>query len=282
MSVLLAAVCGLALAAAGWELAGSRGERAGERARRRLARALELGRLSAWAPSGRDLAERIERAGVGESLSPAALLAAKLASGALAAPLALLAAPVAPGRFGLLVAVGVPAAGFLAPDLLLERLGRRRRARIAATLPDALDLMAVGAASGRGAARLLGDAASASRGPLRGELAAAVAEIECGRSQQAVLEGLRRRPGAGPDLAALAVSLERSRRHGSPLAAGLHRQAGSLRERGRRRTEERGARAAPKMQLVVALLLVPSVLAVVDDAEEWGRHCALHPTNPDC
>lgn len=33
---------------------------------------------------------------------------------------------------------------------------------------------------------------------------------------------------------------------------------------------------------VVALLLVPSVPAVVDDAEDWGRHCALNPSNPDC
>lgn len=33
---------------------------------------------------------------------------------------------------------------------------------------------------------------------------------------------------------------------------------------------------------VVALFLVPSVLFVADGAEEWGRDCALHPTNPDC
>lgn len=33
---------------------------------------------------------------------------------------------------------------------------------------------------------------------------------------------------------------------------------------------------------IVALLLVPSVLVVVDGAEDWGRNCALEPTNPDC
>jgi amino acid transporter len=33
---------------------------------------------------------------------------------------------------------------------------------------------------------------------------------------------------------------------------------------------------------IVALILVPSVLIVVDDAEDWGRDCALYPTNPDC
>ncbi len=33
---------------------------------------------------------------------------------------------------------------------------------------------------------------------------------------------------------------------------------------------------------IVALLLVPSVLAIVDGAEDWGRECTLRPSNPDC
>ena len=68
-------------------------------------------------------------------------------------------------------------------------------------------------------------------------------------------------PGAG--LGALASALERSRRFGSPLAEQLHEQASSLRRDARRRLEERAARAAPKIQLVVALVLVPSVLLMI-------------------
>ena len=33
---------------------------------------------------------------------------------------------------------------------------------------------------------------------------------------------------------------------------------------------------------IVALLLVPSVLILVSEAEDWGRDCALHPTKSDC
>jgi len=33
---------------------------------------------------------------------------------------------------------------------------------------------------------------------------------------------------------------------------------------------------------IVAVLLVPSVLFIVGEAEDWGRDCALNPTNPDC
>lgn len=34
---------------------------------------------------------------------------------------------------------------------------------------------------------------------------------------------------------------------------------------------------------IAAILLVPSVLVIVDDAESWGRNCALDPTSdPNC
>jgi len=34
---------------------------------------------------------------------------------------------------------------------------------------------------------------------------------------------------------------------------------------------------------IVAILLVPSVLAVADSAEDWGRDCALDPAHdPNC
>ena len=59
------------------------------------------------------------------------------------------------------------------------------------------------------------------------------------------------------------AALERSRRYGSPLAEQLREQAASLRSEARRSTEERAARAAPKIQLVVALVLVPSVLLMI-------------------
>jgi tight adherence protein C len=153
-------------------------------------------------------------------------------------------------------------AGFLCPDALLERVGRRRRERLVAALPDALDMLAVGAASGRSPAALLADLAGGSSGPLGSELGSAVAEIDCGAPVRAAVERLRARVG-GAEIGALASALQRSRSYGSPLAEQLHEQAASLRRDARRRTEERAARAAPKIQLVVALVLVPSVLLML-------------------
>ena len=263
MSALLAAGCALLVAAALWDLVAERGESASSLLRRRIIGPRGVGtRAPGAATLLGGVQRRIDRAALEGRVSPAAVLATKLAGAVLSLPLALSAAPIAPGRLGSLVVVGVPLAGFLAPDLLLERAARRRRAQVAAALPDALDLMATGAATGRSAGTLLAEAMRSSSGPLREELARTVAAIECGSSQEESLRALRERSSPGM-LGVLAAALERSRRHGSPLSRTLHEQAGSLREDGRRAIGERAARAAPKMQLVVALLLVPSVLLIV-------------------
>ena len=218
---------------------------------RPLAAALRLG-----------LPARISRAGLAPRLSLGAVLLAKLATAFGGGLMALTAAPAAPGRLSLLVAVAMPAAGFVLPDALLEREARLRRRRLLGSLPDAVDLLAIGSASGRSPAAGFAEIARAGNGPLVEELRVTVAELECGRPLSAALGSLRERV-PGSELATLCASIERSRRLGSPLADQLHRQAGSLRRDQRRAVEERAARAAPKIQLVVALVLVPSVLLMI-------------------
>jgi tight adherence protein C len=208
------------------------------------------------------LPERLRRSGLAARLPIAAVLVAKLVTAVLGGVLALAAAPAAPGRTSLLVAAGLPVAGFFLPDALLEREARRRRRRLIAALPDALDLLAVSAGSGRGPAAGLAQLARAGQGPLADELRIAVAELSCGSPLADALQALRTRV-PGSELATLVASIERSRRFGSPLADQLRRQATALRRDGRRAIEERAARAAPKIQLVVALVLVPSVLLMI-------------------
>ncbi len=204
---------------------------------------------------------RLARAGLAERISPRSLLAAKL-GGALAGTLwGMVVAPAAPGRLAFLVAAGLPLAGFVAPDAWLERRARLRLRALRSGLPDALDLLAVGTAAGRspvaGLAELGGE-----EGPLGRELAVLAAESSCGLPQRQALESLRRRAPV-PEVSAMCAVIERSRRYGSPLSDQLREQATALRGAQRRRVEEQAARAAPKIQLAVALLLVPSVLLMI-------------------
>jgi tight adherence protein C len=189
-------------------------------------------------------------------------LKVKLATAMAGGGVGLMAAPAAPGRTSLLVAIAMPAAGFVLPDALLEREARRRQRRLLAALPDALDLLAIGSAAGRSPAAGFAEIARAGSGPLAEELRVTAAELECGLSLADALMALRERiPGS--EIATLCASIERSRRLGSPLADQLRRQSASLRRDQRRALEEHAARAAPKIQLVVALILVPSVLLMI-------------------
>jgi len=259
----LAGIAVLLAFAAAWECMGALEGRVGPRL------AAALARLTGRSDASLDdlarrlgLESRLTRAGLAGRVDARTVVAGKVA-GALAAFLAaLVAVPIAPGRTALPLAALLVVAGFFGPDAWLERTARRRRELAVAALPDALDLLAVGAASGRDPTSVFAEIARTGPGPLASELATAVAEVEAGRSPRDALASLRERlPGS--EIGALAAALERSRSHGSPLAEQLHDQATALRRDARRRIEERAARAAPKIQLVVALVLVPSVLLMI-------------------
>jgi tight adherence protein C len=210
------------------------------------------------------LPARIARSGLESRIPLAAVLLGKCAGVVSGVLVALAAAPAAPGRFSLLVTAGLPAAGFFVPDALLERRARLRKRRLVGALPDACDLLAVAAAAGRGPASGFAELTHGS-GPLAEELRMTVAELSCGRPLPAALRSLRDRV-PGSELATLCATIERSRRYGSPLAEQLRRQSSALRSDQRRAVEEGAARAAPKIQLVVALILVPSVLLMITAA----------------
>jgi tight adherence protein C len=69
--------------------------------------------------------------------------------------------------------------------------------------------------------------------------------------------------GLQPAVAALVAALRRAERHGAPLGGTLAAQAAEARAAHARRLHEQAARAAPKIQLVVALMLVPAAMLLV-------------------
>ncbi len=228
-------------------------------------------RTSGWIPAPDALASillarlglqaRLARSGMAAHLPVSALVWAKLGCALLGLLIGALAAPAAPGRLSLLVGLAMPVAGFLAPDAWLERRARARLRALRAALPDALDLLAVGAAAGRSPSAGMAELGGG-EGPLAAELAVLAAEESCGAPQRELLAGLRRRVPI-PEVAGMCGVIDRSRRFGSPLAEQLSEQANALRASQSRRVEEHAARAAPKIQLAVALLLVPSVLLMI-------------------
>jgi tight adherence protein C len=170
-----------------------------------------------------------------------------------------------PGRLGPVVAVAGPAGGFLLADLWLARRIRRRARAMAAELPDVLDLLRVAVDAGLSPARALGEVGRRRHGPLAAELRGAAARIALGEPRANVLARLERRcPADG--ISPLVAALLRAERHGAPLGPALAALAADARARHAQRLRERAARAAPKIQLVVAVLLVPAVMLLVGAA----------------
>jgi tight adherence protein C len=208
------------------------------------------------------LADRIRRAGLEGVLIPRSVLLAKGCLAAMGMLFGSLFTSLLPGRLAPVILVGVAAGGFILPDFLLERAARRRHRSMVAALPDVLDLLAVSVQTGRGLGGCLHDLAGSGRGPLIEEMSRAGDDMVWGSGQAAALADLRSRVG-GTEIASFVSTLERSRRLGSPLADQLRRQSATLRQDQRRAIEEQAARAAPKIQLVIALILVPSVLLLI-------------------
>jgi len=243
------------------------------RGRRAQARELRRGRFVVWSArigrrfgspliGGPTLLARIAAAGTPLNLKLADVMAAKGGS----ALVALLAgAPIAaslPGRLPLPAALACPIAGFFLPDLWLARRIRTRRRVMEVELPDLLDLLRVAVGAGLPVMRAMGEVGRRHGGLLASEWRRAAGEIDLGVPASEALERLAARcPPLG--MTSLVAALERTQRHGAPVTEALGAQAREARAARARRVRDQAARASPKIQLVVALLLVPSVLLLV-------------------
>jgi tight adherence protein C len=255
----LGIVDALALVLARRAASGGAREAAGGRGRRIVALLAGIGSgIGPGAP--RSLGARIAAAGLAVPVSD--VMAVKAGSALLALAGAAVVAPGAPGRLAPVLLATAPAAAFLAPDAWLARRARRRALTIAAELADVLDLLRVAIAAGLTPKRALAEVGRRHSGLLAAELRRAADQAALGIPSGRVIADLERRcPAAG--IAALCAALGRADRHGAPLAPTLTALAAQARARAAQRTLEGAARAAPQIQLVVALLLVPAVLLLV-------------------
>jgi tight adherence protein C len=209
-----------------------------------------------------DLRGRIAAAGRPAGLGVRDVMAAKVAAAMLGGALGLPLAALAPGRLGFVLGLASPVAGFLAPDAWLARLAAQRARRVRRDLPALLDILRVTIEAGGSLASALGAVGERAHGPLASEWRAVASEVRLGVPFGTAPDGLATRLPQ-PEIHAFVAALHRAGRHGAPLSDTLAAQARAARFALARRIREDAARAGPKIQLVVALLLVPSVLLLV-------------------
>ena len=220
-----------------------------------------LGRLAAPATAG-DLAFLVDAAGRPGGYSASEMMGLKLFLAASGLIVALVVAALLPAvRLSLLLTVG-PLAGFLLPDLLLRRRAAERRRLLEAELPSVADRILLAIRAGLPLERALAGAAEHGRGLLALELGRVEAQTQLGASRADALAQLERNCPL-PEVVALVAAIRRADRYGVAVEPMLSALAAGARADSQRRITERAQGAAPKIQLVVALLLVPAAICCV-------------------
>lgn len=264
----------LAVAAAGiatWALAAGVAARAeapppGARRGTRVVELVRaLGRRAGVPAAPLDLRCRIAAAGLDLRVTPADVMAVKGGSALLALAALLPAAVALPGGLVLAAVLAGPAAAFLIPDHALRRRSAARARRIRRELADVLDLLRVAVASGLPVVRAMDEVGRRHPGLLAAELRRTGREVAVGVRRRDAFRALGERCPV-PAVAALVAAIERADRHGAPLAPALAALALDARADRARALQDEAARAAPKIQLVIALMLVPGVLLLVGAA----------------
>lgn len=212
-------------------------------------------------PRPRDAAARLEAAGLSPRVGTADLGAARGAALVVGMAVGVVLLPVL-GASAVVLAVALPALLAAVPDVLVARRVRRRAETMLVELPDVIDLLRIALRSGRSVPETLARVGAHHPGTVGAELRRTAAEMRLGTPTETALIALGRRcPSDGaPELVAL---LLRTYRHGGSAAAGLQALGDDLRARRSRAAIDRASRAAPKVQLVVALLLVPAAMLLI-------------------
>jgi len=227
----------------------------------RLGARLSVARRIAGRAPG-DAAQRLTAAGRPGDMGTREWAGIKCATAVAAAVCGVAGAGSLPGRLPLVGLVAAPAAGFMAPEFWLARVVRRRLHAAGRELAPMLDLLQVTIEAGASPGAALGAVGARFKGPLAAEWRAAATAIALGTPHDRALAAVTERLPS-PRIRAFADSMRRARRGGLPLGELLARQASAARHEEQIRIRDEAARAGPKIQLVVAFVLVPSVMLIV-------------------
>lgn len=163
------------------------------------------------------------------------------------------------------VGIGLAAVGWFWLDLWLSHEARRRRARIDLDLPDFLDILAVTVKAGVGFRSALARVSEALSGPLGEEVAVALHQMELGATRRDAFTSLRKRTGSVP-LSQFVTALLQAEELGVALSDALSGLADDMRRSTYQRARRQAARAAPRVSLIVALLIVPASVILIASA----------------
>jgi tight adherence protein C len=160
---------------------------------------------------------------------------------------------------GVLVGAGF---GYFLPDMVVHDISQRRQDRIRRTLPDIMDTLTVSVEAGLGFDAALVQITRYGRGPLAGEFARVLQEMQIGRSRVDALRALGQRTSVS-ELKAFCAIVVQATELGVPIANVLREQAKEMRVRRRQHAEEQAQKVPVKILFPLIFCLFPAIFIVV-------------------
>jgi tight adherence protein C len=164
--------------------------------------------------------------------------------------------------FGVLGAAALGAFGFFLPDLLVYNAGLRRQQELRRGLADALDMLTVCVEAGQGFDAAILQVARTVTGPIGGEFARVLSEIQIGKSRADAFASLGERTTA-PEVKTFVSALVQADRMGLPVAAVLREQTKEMRIARRQRAEEQAQKVTVKILFPLLLCIFPALFIII-------------------
>jgi tight adherence protein C len=207
--------------------------------------------------------KKLLAAGLGRKLSPTGFLAGKAAFAASGAIVGAVFGGAAGGAVAsVMLALALGGVGFVLPDFVVSNRARRRRDKVRAELPDALDLLMVSVEAGLGFDGSVAKLTEHMDGPLAEEFELLLNEMRVGESRPDALKHLAERVPTS-EVSAFTRAIIQSDQLGMSLGRILRVQAADSRLRRQAAAEERAMKAPIKMLFPTVLFIFPAMFIVI-------------------
>jgi len=163
---------------------------------------------------------------------------------------------------GFLYGAAAAAAGFMLPDLLIMNMGTKRQEVLRRGLADALDMLTVCVEAGQGFDGAILQVARSVEGPVAGEFARVLAEIQIGKSRGDAFSSLSARTKV-PEIQTFVTALVQADRLGLPIGSVLREQSVQMRLVRRQRAEEKAQKVPVKILFPMLFCIFPALFIVI-------------------
>lgn len=162
----------------------------------------------------------------------------------------------------LILAVLGAAVGFFLPDLLVYNTGLKRQQKIGDGLAEALDLLTVSVEAGLAFDAALAQVARNFDGPMAGECARVLQEMQIGKTRSQALKALADRTDV-TELKTFVTSLVQADAFGIPVSNVLREQSKDMRLKRFQRAEEKAQQVPVKILFPMLSCIFPALFIVV-------------------